>query len=124
MSRDIKFRAWDTKYKRMVKAFWIGSLAGQIAVVTHQTSMTAEIQLQEFENYILMQFTGLKDKNGKEIYEGDIVEYKTHSSDELHTAEIKYLDGAFCIKKVGQLPLWNFTDLEVIGNIHEEKTND
>jgi uncharacterized phage protein (TIGR01671 family) len=73
-----------------------------------------------------MQYTGLKDKNGKEIYEGDIIqgEMNQENYNLPHRGEVVYSDtwGAFATKNLGgttnlhNLKLYSF---EVIGNIHE-----
>lgn len=66
MNREIKFRAWDRQYKNMVAVYSIDFLTNEI---DFKTNLNEPKNLDHFE---LMQFTGLLDKNGKEIYEGDI----------------------------------------------------
>lgn len=70
MSREIKFRAWQTHHKEMYQPF-VGYIEFPDIVVGFDDG---DLRLEGEKNVILMQFTGLKDNNGKEIYEDDIIE--------------------------------------------------
>lgn len=101
--REIKFRAWDGR--RM-------TLSG-IAFSNSTGLMTVPAE------DILMQYTGLKDKNGTEIYEGDILQHITTGE----SGEIKYGDGRFYCDQLNlsAYSLLNINNSRVIGNIHENK---
>jgi uncharacterized phage protein (TIGR01671 family) len=125
VQRPIKFRAWDKDSKRM---HYAEDLIGPGGWVIQFHGVPLEIGIHgvfEPENVELMQYTGLEDKNGKEIYEGDIVRTTLISlgfwrvrSRQL-TDEVVYQPGAFTIGHGNAAHLISpyRDDLEVIGNI-------
>jgi len=79
--------------------------------------------LLEDEEFIIMLFTGLKDKNGKEIYEGDIIEFKKSGAHETTVVKIVFSEGRYLGRHDGDPDKFyydiHYSNKKIIGNIHE-----
>jgi len=105
--REIKFRAWDRERKEMLMPEKLCHLEGEMSK-----------NLKEVAPYLeLMQYTGLKDKNGEDIYEGDILKINNENM------EVFFQDGYFGWGKdhngVYSFDPFESEQTEIIGNIYD-----
>lgn len=119
--REIKFRAWNELANKM----YSHEDLEDVLVNLTKNDFIEGIFLPLNSDNELMQYTGLKDSNGNEIYEGDIVEkeFVDFSNRDKFIGIIKFIDGCWCVENENKKRayfLFNETNINfVIGNIYE-----
>jgi|SRR5690625_1640733 len=117
--RSIKFRAYLHDYKTIAEVEFVSLIFNEI--IARVEGGLYELELGEYE---LMQYTGLKDKNGKEIYEGDVVKRTMNDSHiNIFTGKVIFHEGTYFIvcgsDCILLCPSYEGEKNEIIGNIYQ-----
>ena len=121
MKREIKFRAWDDDFKVMHPLLTIN----EISEIRRSGNGFGAVAMNfNWDQLLWLQFTGLHDKNGKEIYEGDII--KTNWG---YLYKVVFSKGCFYGEYINETPANPFTEddinifhdsvIEIVGNLYE-----
>jgi len=114
-TREIEFRAWDKINNRMLQDVSIGTLT-----IWHYSKGEEDIKAKS-KDCIFMQYTGLKDKNGKKIFNGDIVKIKDN-----FVGKVDFCFGVYRIfTRNAHIFILGIdiarSELEIIGNIYQNE---
>jgi len=133
--RETKFRAWSKKERKMCEVLRMDLRKKTVDIITEDTSYGEHGV--SMNDVVLMQYTGLKDKNGVEIFEGDII---TPSEKNLFAKIVGFDNFGLYLENVSDIKNREFMDtkqrpgerwwsertdeITIIGNIHEVKNDD
>jgi uncharacterized phage protein (TIGR01671 family) len=119
--KEIKFRVWNGKKKEWEK--YVEAYSPNFLKVCVSTNKGGVWLDRESEAMSIQQFTGLKDKNGREIFEDDIINYHpfNHVGYENKKTKVPAITSYHWFEELEQMMEWsdNLCEVEVIGNIHE-----
>ena len=130
MNRKIKFRAWDNENKYMINSkqgiFTALRNSMNITVQDNGYYNNGDLLKPNKEKYTLMQYTGIKDKNGVEVYEGDKVMYDYEWTEPNEIGIITWNKDTASFQIKGHIPSSSMKHLDrmkVTGNIYENEVD-
>lgn len=129
MSSPQKYRAWDDLNKKWLLGYELPelggfSMMGEVMLFGEYQGMLNSFQLKDWDYIKIMQFTGIVDKNKKDVYEDDIVKYQHSIDSKEYIGQVVYNRefASFWLKTgndSGFALLGQQKIIEVIGNLYE-----
>lgn len=134
--REIKFRVWDIELKYMREVIAISWKDGKLDTVTVRDDINGGCEI-DAKHFILLEYTGLTDRNDRDVYEGDLLKAVRNSSfaKEGSILAVKFFTGSFdiyspnccerckvgdgCISSLNEALIMSGQAFKIIGTIHE-----
>ena len=122
--REILFRGKSTKNNKWAYGYYVyDAILKEHLILWNEDNEYAD-RGEYIDLKTLGQYTGLKDKNGKKIFEGDILAYQKDDNSNNYIVKWKESGSQFvAMNDINFTPTWVWEKLEIIGNIHDNKEN-
>lgn len=119
--KEFKMKAWLKKEKKMVAIIGIDFNYEYIRYTEDDNLFNSDYKTAEFKDIELLQFSGVKDKGGQELYEADVIKFNDGIDDIYGLISYDDEDGAYCVsyENITEHLLEREGDFEIVGNIFE-----
>lgn len=119
--KELKIKAWLKKEKKMVSIIGIDFNYEYIRYTEDDNLFNSDYKVAEFKDIELLQFTGLKDNGGQELYEADVIKFNDGVDDIYGLISYDDEDGAYRVsyENITEHLLEREGDFEIVGNIFE-----